>query len=302
MNHSVPADRSATAGSPVSPRTEAQVTCLVCSGRFGPCQLPGLLRCQQCGFISADLDISEAALLKLYGEDYFHGQEYADYIAEEESLRTNFRDRIVTLRRFVPDIADADLFEIGCAYGFFLDEVQRLVRSAEGVDISADAVRYAVTRRGVNARQGDYLAMTLDRPVDIITMWDTIEHLKRPDLFVEKAARDLRSGGVIAITTGDIGSLNARLRGPRWRMIHPPTHLHYFSVTTLGRMLNRFGFDVVSVSHPGNSRNIRAIAYFILALQMKKPGLYEKLARLPLMNCRLTANLYDIMYVIARRR
>ena len=62
-------------------------------------------------------------------------------------------------------------------------------------------------------------------------MWDTIEHLKRPDLFVQKAAADLRPGGLIALTTGDIGSLNARLRGARWRMIHPPTHLHYFSVS-----------------------------------------------------------------------
>ena len=52
--------------------------------------------------------------------------------------------------------------------------------------------------RGVEAQQGDYLALNLGRKVDAIVMWDTIEHLKRPDLFIAKAARDLKGGGIIA--------------------------------------------------------------------------------------------------------
>ena len=81
----------------------------------------------------------------------------------------------------------------------------------------AEAVRFARKDRGVQAQQGDYLVLQLGRKVDVITMWDTIEHLKRPDLFIAKAARDLKRGGIIALTTGDIGSVNARLRGRRWR-------------------------------------------------------------------------------------
>ncbi len=301
MSTSTPVKRSAYLNKSAESRVVALGACLVCGGSYGPSNLPGLLRCLQCDFVSADLDISDAALAGLYSKNYFHGEEYADYVVEEESLQLNFRDRIKALRQFVPGITSADLFEIGCAYGFFLKEVQSVVRSAEGVDISTDAVKYAV-ESGVNARQGDYLAIDLGRSVDIIAMWDTIEHLKRPDLFVLKASRDLRPGGVIAITTGDIGSLNARLRGRRWRMIHPPTHLHYFSVATLCRLLDRHGFEVVSVSHPGNARTIRAIAYIILVLHAKKQSLYDKIGRLAQLDRRLTVNLYDIMYVIARRR
>jgi 2-polyprenyl-3-methyl-5-hydroxy-6-metoxy-1,4-benzoquinol methylase len=276
--------------------------CLVCGGRYIKSHLPGLLRCEKCGFISANLDISEEALVRLYGKDYFHGNEYLDYLAEEESLRINFVDRLVTLKKARPDLGHADLFEIGCAYGFFLDEVRSAVRSSAGVDISADAVNFAVKAKKVDARCGDYLTLVLERQVDIITMWDTIEHLKRPDLFVKKAARDLRPDGLLAITTGDIGSLNARVRGRNWRMIHPPTHLHYFSVATMTRLLDAQGFDVIHISHPGNSRSLRSIAYFILALQMKRRRLYDRFQRYPIFDWRLTANLFDIMYVIARRR
>ena len=223
----------------------APETCLVCGGCYGECRLPGLVRCEACGFVSANLDISDEELAAIYGEDYFHGNEYFDYVGEEESLRLNFRNRISTLRSLVPGLAEKELFEIGCAYGFFLQEVAPAVMRASGIDISVDAVRSAQTRRGVEAVCGDYLKFNLPRPVDIITMWDTIEHLKHPDLFVSKASSDLRPGGILALTTGDIESLNARLRGKKWRMIHPPTYLHYFSAATIAKLLYRHGFDVI---------------------------------------------------------
>jgi len=278
-------------------------TCLVCGGRFSPSRrYPGLIRCDECGFLSADLRISDDELRALYREDYFKGGEYLDYVAEEPSLRLNFRNRLATLKGVAPDLAQRDLFEIGCAYGFFLDEVRGWVRSACGIDISGDAVRFAVQQCGVDASQGDYLGLDLGRKFDVITMWDTIEHLKCPDLFVEKAGRDLNPGGLLAITTGDIGSVVARLQGRLWRLIHPPTHLHYFSVPTISGLLHRKGFDVLHLSHPGNSRSLRAALYFITVLQMKRPRIYELFQDFRVFDLHLTVNLFDIMYIIAKRR
>ncbi|MGI4768865.1 MAG: methyltransferase domain-containing protein [Janthinobacterium lividum] len=276
--------------------------CLVCGGVYEPSPLPGLFRCRSCGFTSADLSIPEETLSALYGEDYFHGQEYLDYVAEEDSLRLNFVNRLKTLRRLAPDWQQSDLFEIGCAYGFFLDLVRNEVRKASGIDVSHDAVTYARDRLDVDAVCDDYLTRDLGRQVDVIAMWDTIEHLKRPDLFIGKIASDLKPGGLVAITTGDLGSLNARLRGRSWRMIHPPTHMHYFSVATLSKLLQGHGLEVVHASHPGNSRRVRSVLYFLLSLKMKRPKLYAMLAKLPFTGTRLTVNLFDIMYVIARKR
>jgi SAM-dependent methyltransferase len=276
--------------------------CLVCGGALAPSRLPGLLRCTACGFVTADLELSDAELENLYGRDYFHGQEYRDYLAEADSLRLNFRRRIDVLESLRPDLARADLFEIGCAYGFFLEEAAPRVRRARGIDISADAVAHAVNERAVDARAGDYLAFDVGGPLDVIAMWDTVEHLRRPDLFVAKAARDLAPGGLLAITTGDIDSLNARLRGAAWRMIHPPTHLHYFSVATLTKLLDRHGFEVAHVSHPGNSRSLRSVLYALAVLRAGRRGLYEAIERWTLFDLHLTVNLRDIMYVVARRR
>lgn len=277
-------------------------TCLVCGGVYGSSKLSGLLQCQSCGFISADLKISDEELQAIYGQDYFHGNEYLDYIAEQESLKINFRDRIQVLQRVIPDFDKKNLLEIGCAYGFFLEEVSKGVHSASGVDISAEAVDYAVSVKKLSAYCGSYLEMNFDKSFDVITLWDTIEHLKQPDRFIEKAANDLEPHGYLAITTGDIGSFNARLRGTKWRMIHPPTHLHYFSISTLSQLLERYGFEVIHISHPGNSRNVRSMLYMILALRLKQRKLYQAIQGWRLFNLRLTLNLYDIMYVIARRK
>ncbi|HXA21578.1 MAG TPA: class I SAM-dependent methyltransferase [Acetobacteraceae bacterium] len=285
---------------PERPKGASPWLCLTCGGAYGPSRISGLLRCRACGFMTADVRLGDGALAALYGRDYFHGEEYHDYLAEEESLRANFARRIVTLRQHVPNLAEAVLFEIGCAYGFFLEEVKDVVHQTSGIDISADAVRHAVELLGVNAICGDYLRTDIGRRPDLIVMWDTIEHLARPDLFLAKAARDLRPGGYIAITTGDIGSPFARFRGGRWRMIHPPTHLHYFSASTLRLVLERTGFEVVHLSHPGVTRNVLSSLYIIFALKMGTPALFELVRRLRILDFSVTLNLFDIMFVIAR--
>ena len=55
----------------------------------------------------------------------------------------------------------------------------------------------------------------------------------------------MKPGALIAITTGDFASLNARVRRTKWRLMHPPSHAHYFSIASMTTMLDRFGFDTV---------------------------------------------------------
>jgi SAM-dependent methyltransferase len=274
--------------------------CLVCGGTLAPSRLAGLLRCAECGFVTADTDLDASHISALYGEDYFHGSEYLDYVQERDSLRLNFEARLPVLDELAGGLRGKSLLEIGCAYGFFLELAREHGVDARGVDITAEGVRYARETLGVTALHGDYLEEQTRDPLDLIVMWDTIEHLPRPDLYVAKAASELQPGGLVAITTGDIGSLNARLRGRRWRMVHPPTHLHYFSVPTLSRLLARHGLEVVHASHPGVSRRLHSILYIVLQARLKAEGLYRLAARV-LPNVSLTLNLFDIMFVVARK-
>jgi 2-polyprenyl-3-methyl-5-hydroxy-6-metoxy-1,4-benzoquinol methylase len=259
------------------------------------------VKCATCGFISTDLDLSDDAIRALYSGKYFHGEEYADYVSEKDSLLPGFRRRLDALRRAVPDITKARLFEVGCAYGFFLELAAPHFASVAGIDISQDAVDYARNVLRVDAAAGDLLAAHTTGPFDVVCMWDVIEHLKHPDHVLERVASMMPEGGTLAITTGDIGSVNARLRGERWRLIHPPTHLHYFSARTLARLLQRCGFQVVSVTHPGTYRTVRNILYAILVLHRGSRRAYEWIGRIAPLDFAIYLNLFDLMFVVARR-
>ena len=83
-------------------------------------------------------------------------------------------------------------------------------------------------------------------------------------------------------------------------MIHPPTHLHYFSVATMSRLLAKNGLEVAHVSHPGVSRKLHSISNLVLARKLGWPGL-DKLIQRVVPDFPISLNLGDIMFVVARK-
>jgi 2-polyprenyl-3-methyl-5-hydroxy-6-metoxy-1,4-benzoquinol methylase len=275
--------------------------CIVCGGTYQPSRIPGLVECCACGFISTDLDLSDDAIRALYSEKYFHGEEYADYLSEKDSLRWSFQQRLKTITGLVPQTASKHLFEVGCAYGFFLELAKSHFASVQGMDISEAAVAYARDVLRVDAAAGDLLTAPVNGPFDVVCMWDVIEHLRQPDQVIARLASMMSDCGTLAITTGDVGSFNARLRGKSWRLIHPPTHLHYFSSRTLTAFLQRHGFRVVQLTHPGTYRTFRNIFYTILVLHGDSKRAYEWIRRFPLLDRAIYLNLFNLMFVVAQK-
>jgi 2-polyprenyl-3-methyl-5-hydroxy-6-metoxy-1,4-benzoquinol methylase len=277
-------------------------TCLVCGGTLGKCKMAGLLACGSCNFITADVSLSNHDLEALYSANYFAGEEYKDYVAERRLIEKHFRIRLETILRYISDPAGKHLFEIGAAYGFFLSVARDRFASVEGIDISRDAVGYATKTLHLPVHAGDFLNHPVQTKIDVACLWDTIEHLQSPHLYLEKLAASMNRGGVVAVTTGDIGSVVARFRGGKWRQIHPPTHLHYFSKDTLTRLLQRYGFAVRCCRYEGMYRSLDTIAYIILNIKHQQPALYRALKNSGLLNWDLYLNLYDIVFVVAEKQ
>ena len=174
-----------------------------------------------------------------------------------------------------------------------------------GYDVSEEAVDYANHVLGVTSRCQDFLSADEVAPgsVDAVAGWDVIEHLDSPDRTIDWSAQVLRPGGYLFLTTGDIDSWVARRQGQRWRLIHPPTHLQYFSSKTITHLLARKGFEVVRVSYPGYWRSIQQILHgmFVLGNNHKSPIAYRVLRSLLPKKVGVYINTFDIMYVVARR-
>jgi 2-polyprenyl-3-methyl-5-hydroxy-6-metoxy-1,4-benzoquinol methylase len=274
------------------------MSCKICRKNNLTTIYDNLQKCSDCGFIFFDNTIPAQEIERLYKEDYFKGEEYLDYENDKGLIQKNFQRRIRDIQSYK---SSGRLFEIGSAYGYFLD-VAKNNYAVEGIDICKEPTEFARKKLNLNVHTGSYSDFLIKEPFDIFCMWDTIEHLPEPEKFIEKISRDLKSGGYLFLTTGDISSLLAKTRGKKWRMIHPPTHIFYFSQKTISMLLEKNGFEVISISHPGILRSFKQIFYsiFILNRKIKLPKLFLDL--IEKIDFPVYLNTFDIMMVTARKK
>ncbi len=279
--------------------------CLVCGAvNFKPIYNNTLLKCSSCDFITANMEVDPEELKQTYTENYFKGEEYVDYLRDKEILQTNFKKRLTYIYKKIDKKDITNVIEIGCAYGFFsevLTTAHPKIKYA-GYDVVPEAIEYGVKQLNQTVFCEDYLEIKPSEKISDVFMWDVIEHLPNPELFLEKAAGELKQGGRIYITTGDIGRLVPRFQKEKWRMIHPPSHLQYFSKKTLSKLLETKGFKVLDVSYPPVYRSIRLIFYSLFMLRKKPSKFIEKLYNMIPAKANIALNTYDIMFLIAEKK
>ncbi|MBF0518535.1 MAG: methyltransferase domain-containing protein [Nitrospirae bacterium] len=280
-------------------KSDSNKICLVCGSTYEVSGLKGLLKCSRCGFVTADLNLEDYDFKKIYGTDYFHGNEYINYVFEKKITQKNLRSRLNLLLTYVENSREKNMFEIGAAYGYFLELAASCFSTVAGVDISEDAVKYCREHFGYNIVSGDFLDYKMDADYDVFCLWDTIEHISKPDKVIEKISSHINPHGLLAITTADIDSVNAKLRGNNWRQIHPPTHLHYFSAKTLTLLLQKHGFKILHIEYPGYYRSIDLLLYKIMSTRLHK--IYELIKHTGVQNLDFYLNLHDIICVIAQK-
>ena len=252
--------------------------------------------CSGCGLVFTVGPWSLAQARVFYGRDYFSGatpEGYTDYVGLDRALRRTARRR---LRRLPPG---GRLLDIGCATGTFISEAQAVYRAA-GTDISFDACR-AARRRGLDVVATDAAALPFaSASLDVITMWDTLEHMTDPVAVLGEVARVLRPGGTLALTTGDVSSWCARLSGRRWHLFTVPEHRYFFSPDSLIRVFDRVGLRCTACYHAGGYYSPAYILERLAKSLRAGVGAVERLHRWRcLRETSLYVNLFDVMTVEA---
>jgi len=254
-----------------------------------------ILQCAQCGLGRAecgDFDINA-----YYTEDYFSGARqdgYADYRGSEPVLRREFARTVQFIRGFR---GSGCLLEIGCAYGFFLQEAARFYDVA-GIEIADAAVAFC-RAGGLPVVKGVAEESTLAQfgRFDVIVLLDVIEHLPDPQNTLALCRQHLNPGGIIVITTGDFASLYARLARQRWRLMTPPQHLWFFTADSIGRLSRALGLELEACDHPW-----KVVPLALIEFQMRR-SLGAKRSPLTAFTSRigLPVNLFDAMRCVLRK-
>lgn len=252
-----------------------------------------VVACSGCGLARTELPPGFDPA-SIYTASYFDGGQpdaYMDYQASEATLRAEFARTLAVLRRYGKE--SGSLIEVGCAYGYFLDTARERF-SVCGVEVSY-AAREACRARGLDVERA--LSAELGErhgPFDAAVLLDVIEHLADPGEMLGELRRMMRTGGRLLLTTGDFGSLYARLAGRRWRLMTPPQHLWFFTRATMQTLLHQRGFRLIGFEHPWKLVPLSLMAFQGLRLAGRRAP--DWVRQLP---GGIPINLFDAMRVIA---
>ncbi len=261
-----------------------------------------IVRCSVCGLARVDPLPRATDLDALYDEAYFtaglfsgavhaggmsgHLNIYDNPARRRASLRWHGR-RLAHLESFwrngQPERPRGRLLDVGCGAGYFLDAARLAGWQAQGVELSPAAAQVGRQDLGLDIFRG-----TLDEAAfpaghfDVVTMFEVLEHLRRPGKALQEAQRILRPGGLLAIQVpNDLRSYRNQVfgRDNRWWII-PPLHLFYFSAASLSRWLVESGFEPV---FSGSTGSLGSDALTLLRARGLRPGrlLTAALRRLP---------------------
>lgn len=254
-----------------------------------------ILRCLQCGLGSTDADGFDPN--SYYTAEYFQGGKrdgYGDYCSSEAVLKAEFRGVVRILQGYG---CAGRILEVGSAYGFFLETAREAGLDALGLEICDDAVA-SCQARGLNAHAGiitrDFLRQ--HGPFDAIVMLDVIEHLPEPDNTMALLASALNQSGLLVLTTGNWSSLLSTITRSRWRLMTPPQHLFYYTRSTLKKLANNHGLNVIRVNAPWKRVPLGLMAYQVtrrIGLPLTLPAWLNRIG--------IPVNLFDALRLIARK-
>lgn len=213
-----------------------------------------LVKCNGCGLVRSTPVMSTSALNDLYRKSKLN------YSQEVDNLKTTY---IKSLSPILKNLKkNAVIFEVGCGNGFILQEIKKLgYKNVFGFEPSVDAVKKAepsIASRIVN----DYFKKNILKKecVDLIVIFQTLDHIPDPNAFLQECYRILKKGGIIFAYNHNVESLTAKILGEK-SPIFDIEHTFLYSKSTIGKIFTKNGFVVQNIKFPWNTLSLRHLIW-----------------------------------------
>jgi len=248
-----------------------------------------IVRCVDCGMVTLPRELAPRTAYEDAADPYYLEQ------APERIANAHH------LLDLLPG-GGGQLLELGCACGFLLVAARERGFAVQGIEPSTWAAAHARAAYGLDVKSGSLETVAIpSASCDVAVMADVIEHLADPRQTVRQIGRILRPGGRLLILTPDVGSLVARLAGPRWWGLLDD-HYFYFSRQTLRRLLESEGFAIERIVGLGR---VFALSHWVSKLAPYNRALHTSVSRLTrglrLDGVQIPVNLGDQMACVARK-
>lgn len=200
------------------------------------------LQCENCGLIF--LDIIDRKLENNINSILYHDENYQYKI--NWITRFGLEKRKKLIYRFKKS---GKLLDVGCGTGRFISYFQKTTKGqweVLGIDPDKVSANFGKEKYRVKILSGKFEEFDLtNEKFDVITMWDVIEHVEKPELLLKKAFSILQDDGVLIIRTPNFESFDSNLFKQYWAGFDSPRHKYIFSKSLLVKFLENHNFRVL---------------------------------------------------------
>ena len=197
-----------------------------------------LVRCRRCGLQYLDPRVRRDLVLQAYEE----GTDET-FVSQAEAREASFAPYLPIIEKLRGGVGR--VLDVGTAGGSFLAVAKRRGWEVLGCEPNRWLCRWAREHYGIDVRPGTVADLGLaGGSMDVVTLWDVLEHTPDPVATLRECRRVLTDGGILVVNVPDSDSLVARLMGRRWVFLLS-VHLYYFTSSSLERMLRSTGFTPI---------------------------------------------------------
>lgn len=241
------------------------------------------VKCRKCGLVYVNPRPHETKVKKFYNSRRFEYQ-FKNLYTKSSSYRKKalYSKRMKWIESF---IKTGRMLDVGSSTGHFLQVAEKSGWDVSGVEISKYAFEYSTKNLGLKNIKNCTLteARFKENWFDVVTVWDTLEHMTDPLENVIEMKRILRPRGMVFAITPNFDSAEVMLFGKDCDTIVPDAHLIYFDLKTLGMLFEKGGFSVLEKKTSGididhaifNIKNVLKNKYDTKFLEDKKQILQE---------------------------
>jgi 2-polyprenyl-3-methyl-5-hydroxy-6-metoxy-1,4-benzoquinol methylase len=205
-----------------------------------------LVQCNRCGLMYMNPQPAPEELETYYPEDY-----EAHVGTQKQRLgwlrRLDYNYGIEKRYRAIMRFAETGrMLDVGCGAGAFLDGMRERGWRVAGVEPGMRAAVYARDELGLEIQNTTVEAARLEpASLDLVTMWNVLEHLSDPQQGLHRLREALRPGGLLVFAIPNVESYDLMLFRKYWAGYDLPRHLFVFPPKTLERMVESAGFELL---------------------------------------------------------
>jgi len=211
-----------------------------------------VFRCNACGLVF--LEPRDEDLKEYYREEYrkVYTPAPGRVSASEEIFKTYLPMQKIRLDKLGGILhKEARLLDIGCSAGQFLKAVAPHVGTAMGIEYNESDAAFV---RSIGYKVWSVPIEETDIPLaslDIVTVYQTFEHVKEPQRFLKSIAKYLKPDGHLVIEVPNVHDplLTVFADEGYEDFYYKEAHLFYYAPDTLWRTLERAGYkgDVTTI-------------------------------------------------------